>query len=254
MTGNSVAEVLVFVHGYNSTGATWYKNGIFSTLKKSGWQDAGSLFPQPGLGVYHQGPQNLLKHRMLTVDLPSEAPLQIQADVLQNYFIFLEQQEPGQTYTLIAHSAGGIAARMMLLSYPNPNIRRFITIASPHLGSGMAEVAELVSKSPIGMMAPIVGADEISDADILFEQLQREKPFTLLFRLNRQVHPDIDYISIVRNHGTFFDKDFFVPAYSQDMRNVPGIKHALFIPSHGDHELQYRDGITISKIVNTPAR
>jgi len=252
ITNSSFAEVLVLVHGFNSSGATWYKHGVVSTLQRSGWQNGGALVSHPVLGIYHRGPEKLLKHRVVTVDLPSEAPLELQAHVLQLYINYMSEQEPEQNFSLIAHSAGGVVARLLLVQQPNPKIHRLITIASPHLGSGMAEIGEIVAKSPMSIMGPIIGADDLDDAEILFNQLQREVPFTLLYWLNRQLHPDIEYISIVRNRGTFTNKDYFVRSYSQDMRNVPGIKRAITLPSYGEHELQYRDGFLITQIVNSP--
>lgn len=100
------------------------------------------------------------------------------------------------------------------------------------------------------MLAPIVDADIINHSEILLDQLQREEPGTFLFWLNRQQHPDINYFSIVRSDGSFFNKDFYVPSMSQDLRGIPGIKQAMSYPSYGKHELQYRDAFTIAHIVN----
>jgi len=248
----SFAEVLVLVHGFSSSGATWYKHGTIPTLRRNGWQDGGSLVSHPALGVFHRGPERLLPYRTVTVDLPAEAPLELQAQVLQLYFDYMQQQEPEQTFTIIAHSVGGVAARLMLINKPNPKIHRLITIASPHLGSGMAEVAEFVAKTPLSIFGSVVELDDIDDAKILLNQLQRESPNSFLYWLNRQPHPDLEYISIVRTKGTFTNKDFYVRSYSQDMNNILGIKQSLFIPSFGEHELQYADGFLIAQIVNAP--
>lgn len=245
------AEILVLVHGFNSNGSTWYQHGIIKALQDQGWQDGGSLVSSPHSGIYHHGPKNLMKYRTITVDLPSEAPLELQTQVLKNYFNYLHSQEPEQTFSIIAHSAGGVVSRMLLVANPHFKVHRLVTIASPHLGSGMAEVGEFVAKTPASIMGNVVGADNLDNAEILLNQLQREQPNTLLFWLNRQLHPNIEYVSIVRSAGTFFNHDIFVRSYSQDMRNISGIKHAISIPSYGEHELQYRDGILIAAIVNS---
>ncbi len=247
------AEILVFVHGYDSHASTWRNNGILAFLQNQGWQDAGNLISHPD-GVLYQQAKELKPFRMVTVDLPSNAPIFVQGELLAAYLVTLQQQDPQQLFTLIGHSVGGVVSRYTLVRFPKLPVKRLITIASPHLGTAMAEAAELAAKSPVGLVAPVVGADIINHSEILLDQLQREEPGSFLFWLNRQQHPQIIYYSIVRSHGSLLNNDFYVRSYSQDLRHVPGILVALSFPSYGKHELQYRDAFLIANLVNRPVK
>ena len=162
------AEILVFVHGYDSHSNTWRNSGIFSFLQNQGWQDAGNLVSHPN-GILYQQTKELKPYRMVTVDLPSNAPIPVQAVLLAAYVETLRKQDPQQLFTLIGHSVGGVVSRYALVRYPELPIKRLITIASPHFGTGMAEAAELAAKSPAGIIAPIVGADIINHSEILLD-------------------------------------------------------------------------------------
>jgi triacylglycerol lipase len=251
--GVAQAEILVFVHGYDSHANIWRGKSIFSFLQNQGWQDAGNLIAHPN-GIFNQQPKELKPFRMVTVDLPSYAPIQDQAVLLAAYIETLRKQDPEQNFTIIGHSIGGVVSRYAVVRYPELPINRLITIASPHLGTGMAEVAELAAKSPASVVAPVFGIDIINRSEILMDQLQREEPGSFLFWLNRQKHPNIKYISIVRSNGSILNKDYYVPSRSQDLRQVPGIYQAYSFPSYGKHELQYRDTFLISRLVNQPVK
>ena len=73
----------------------------------------------------------------------------------------------------------------------------------------------------------------------------------MLFWLNAQPHPDIDYVSVVRTNPVGFAGDDLVPGYSQDMNNIPALKgkSAVFTTPQG-HTLEYFDGNTIIQILN----
>jgi len=247
------AEVLVFVHGYDSHANIWRGKGLFSFLQSEGWQDAGNLIAHPN-GIIHQQPKELKAYRMVTVDLPSYAPIQEQAVLLAAYIETLRKQDNKQVFTLIGHSIGGVVSRYATVRYPELPVKRLITIASPHLGTGMAELAELAAKSPASIVAPVFGVDIINRSEILMDQLRRQEPGSFLFWLNRQKHPDINYISIIRSHGSLLDKDYYVPSYSQDLRWIPGIRQAISFPSTGEHELKYKDVFIIARLVNQPAK
>ena len=85
----------------------------------------------------------------------------------------------------------------------------------------------------------------------LYIDLVRPRPGTLLFWLNSQQHPDIQYISIVRGQTGTGWGDYIVPAYSQDMNNVPelrGRSSVITVPVH--HGLAAIDGSIIVKALN----
>jgi triacylglycerol lipase len=249
--GAAQAEILVFVHGYDSHANIWRGKGIFSFLQGQGWQDAGNLIAHP-TGILNQQPKELKPFRMVTVDLPSYAPIQDQAVLLAAYIETLRKQDPEQKFTIIGHSIGGVVSRYAVVRYPELPVKRLITIASPHLGTGMAEVAELAAKSPASVVAPVFGVDIINRSEILMDQLQREEPGSFLFWLNRQQHPKINYFSVIRSNGSILNRDYYVPSRSQDLRRVAGIYQAHSFPSYGKHELQHKDAFIIARLVNQP--
>ncbi|MBF0264143.1 MAG: hypothetical protein HQL46_02650 [Gammaproteobacteria bacterium] len=247
---NVSAEILVLVHGFDSNSQTWLKHGIAQQLELNGWQNAGLLtLIRPG-GDHFNKPVKLNKDFFVLVDLPYKAPIQIQANYLDNYLNYLAKESPQQAITLIAHSAGGIVARLTLLNNPNLPIWRLITIATPHMGSAMAEVGEIIAKSPMTLVTPIIGADSINHAGKLLSQLKREDPGSFLFWLNNLQHPDIEYISIVRLDSSWFDGDFFVSPYSQNMNFVRGIRQSQIILTPGKHWLNFRDGLLLLQILS----
>ena len=71
----------------------------------------------------------------------------------------------------------------------------------------------------------------------------------LLSWMNQQPHPDIVYVSVVRK-SPFALGDDMVPAYSQDMNNVPALRgraHVLF--TDAGHGLNPSDGILLAGLL-----
>jgi triacylglycerol lipase len=179
-----VADIAVFVHGYHGAGNTWRHHGIIPLLETKGWKDAGHYVPFGGHvpipGLY---PSSTDK-QMITVNLPSEAPIDIQAAYLDNFLAYLAVKFPDKMIHLIGHSAGGIVARLTIVKNPKLPVIQLITIASPHLGTPIAEFADFISDSPASIFAPFVRLDQINRAERLYEQLSREKENFFLFYLN----------------------------------------------------------------------
>ena len=249
LSTNVYAEIVVLVHGFDSNSQTWFKHGIAQQLQFNGWQNAGILTGfQPG-GVHFHKPVKLTDNYFVLVDLPSKAPIHVQANYLNNFLNYLSNESPTQLITIVAHSAGGIVARFVLVNNLSLPIKRLITIASPHMGSAMAEIGELVAKSPMSIFTPITGTD-IGNAEDLLAQLKREDKGHFLFSLNRQFHPNIEYISIVRSDGSWFDGDYYVSPYSQNMNFVKGIFQSQVIMSPGKHWLNFEDGLLLIQILN----
>jgi hypothetical protein len=64
----------------------------------------------------------------------------------------------------------------------------------------------------------------------------------LLGWLNLQDHPDITYDAVVRNTGFRMGGDILVPAWSQDLNQVPALRgRANVIPSPLEHGLDADD-------------
>jgi len=221
-------HTLVLIHGYLDDGSTWRQSGIVSAFSAAGWQEAGHL-----------------ERNLYTVTLPSEAPLAAQAQWLDFYLRQLQKRHPKNSLILVGHSAGGVVARLVMVVSGIP-VQGLITIASPHLGTDKAEWGSMLSNSPFSWFAPFFGLDTLNRSKGLYWDLVREHPASLLFWLNRQSHPSAFYASIVRVDG-----DKWVPAYSQDMNDVPALRGlAMTVTSEGTHSLQVADGPVLISLLD----
>ncbi len=240
------AKTLVLVHGYMSDGMSWRHSGFTQSLRDAGWQDGGG---------YGYSPQSMLLPRALytkgnvffSVELPSQTTLQTQENLLARYLshLYSQRQEP---IILVGHSAGGIVSRLYTLNPSRQLINGLITIASPHLGTPAANIAHLVGTSPFGMMASMVGGEELRNSRGLFFDLKEERPYNFLYLMNRQPHPDIYYASIVRSNKALASPDnfdFIVPPSSQDMSNIWALKNRSGVAvakTTDSHSLSRKDG------------
>lgn len=249
------ADVLVLVHGYLSGAQSWDASGITAILGRNGWQRAG---------VYAAGPAGLqlvpvqnrdAKHSFYTVDLPSEAPVLVQAFQLRQVLQSIAQTHDGESIVVVGHSAGGVVARAALVRGQASNVKALITIATPHLGTYRAEQALDATDIPFpfSLVTDMLGGETYDTAmrsRSLYVDLVRPRPGSLLFWLNNEPHPDIEYFSIVRGKDAAFSGDFVVPGYSQDMNNVPvlrGKSSRILIPR--EHGLDVLDGNVIVNLL-----
>jgi pimeloyl-ACP methyl ester carboxylesterase len=245
----ATAEVLVLIHGYHANGSTWRSHGVIQGLQTYGWVDSGDYFPSP-TGSAHRGPRQQSDKIAITVTLPSEAPIPYQSMVLKHHLNQIKQDFPDQMILMAAHSAGGVVARYYLVHHSDSNIQALFTIASPHLGTAAAEIGSITSDSPLGEAAPMIGLNTVNRSRGLYEDLKRERPGNLLFWLNRQPHPEMTWVSLVRKEEIFGLERLVVPAYSQDMRNIPALgSRALSYRVPGDHELNHTDGILLADMI-----
>ncbi len=254
------AEVAVLVHGYLSDAGTWERSGVNALLRQAGWQYVGNLGFSPA-GLLEQPVAGEHGDKLFyTVNLPSLAPAPAQASWLKAAVDLISQKNPDEKITLVGHSAGGVVARLMLVQYGQGKISRLITIAAPHLGTDKAiRALDAVDDSGMfGMVKEWFVRDEIGDGmyhtlkasrGILFN-LVPPAPGTLLFWLNAQPHPDIEYISVIRSGGYVIAGDLVVPPFSQDMNMVPALrgKSKRWLSYQG-HELTPNDGKLLAEIL-----
>ncbi|EIJ42909.1 PGAP1-like protein [Beggiatoa alba B18LD] len=248
MAGQTTGQTLVLIHGYLGNGSEWLNSGVVSVLQRAGFNYLGHLSPT---GYYPTQQLTSTSPRYIyTLTLPSEAPLLVQAQWLTQYMQALQARHPNNQLILIGHSAGGVIARLSMVEFRLP-ANTLITIASPHLGTQMAEWGLMASESPLGLFAPFFGMNTLNRSHDLYLDLVREAPNTLLYWLNRQPHPQANYISIVRtNHNPVGITDPLVPSYSQDLNNVIALQgQATTVPSIGTHPLQPTDGILLLTIL-----
>jgi pimeloyl-ACP methyl ester carboxylesterase len=237
------ADLVVLVHGYLGSAASWDVSSVNSILEQSGWRRAGVATPSGLLSP----PVAMDGDSFYTVELPSMAPVLIQADLLARMLEALERRHEGEPVILVGHSAGGVVARIALVRGVVKRPKALITIATPHLGTLRAVEAleETDDPFPICMVKTFFTGDLydiLRDSRQVLLDLTPERPGNLLFWLNRQVHPDIDYVSVVRS-GPMGVGDELVPVFSQDMNNIEALKgRSRVIALPVSHTLQPADG------------
>jgi pimeloyl-ACP methyl ester carboxylesterase len=250
------ADVLVLVHGYLAGVQSWDMSGITAILQQHNWQRAGTYVASPAGIQLIPAPGVQAEQKFYAVDLPSEAPVMLQVHQLRGILGAISQAHGNEPVILVGHSAGGVVARAAVVQGGAGNVKALITIASPHLGTARAEQALDATDIPFPFsMVTDFFAGEAYDTAMrsrsLYVDLVRPQPGTLLYWLNGQPHPDIQYVSIVRGQSAFGSGDYIVPTYSQDMNNVPALhgKSSLInVPvSHG---LEPVDGNVIVKVLS----
>ena len=253
----SHSDVLVLVHGYQSSSQAWEHTGINTQLESHGWQ-RGGLFrggPNGPQLLVHKGQSE--KNKVYVVDLPSESPVMIQANILSGMLNAIRDLHSEEAIIIVGHSAGGVVTRMSLITAGSKNVSALITIASPHSGTTRAEQALDVTADhgPFNIMKNVFGGsgyDTLKRSEGLLFDLVRPRPGNMLYWLNVQPQPDIKYVSVVRLNPVGFAGDDMVPGYSQDMNNVPTLKgkSAVFTTPQG-HTLHPQDGATIVAILES---
>lgn len=251
LPGLAAAEALVLLQGYLAYDDPWRSSGASVAMVQAGWQDGGQLIDAPD-GVRRYGPDGRAARSFYTLALAVEAPLLVQAQQLERFMAYVRARHEGESIYLVGHSAGGVVARLYMVQHPRVRISGLITIASPHLGTGTAEAGRMMGQSPLGWVAPFMGADTLNRSQGLYHDLSREQPGNLIFWLNRQPHPNSRYVSVVRKGGGFFGMgDIIVPEWSQDMNNVLPLRgRVITVPVNADHSLTPADGRLLMELLH----
>ena len=257
------ADVLVLVHGYMSDASSWDANGVVQVLAANGWQPAGVLTAVPG-AVAPTLAQPIAANKVYSVSLPAEAPLQVQAMYLAAQVGVVRQWYPTERLVLAGHSAGGVVARMLVVGGNPYRIDTLVSIASPNLGTvRAAQGLDVVDFNPFFCPGPgleflksVFGGAEYDYLEhsrgALIDLLPAESGNVLAW-LNQQPHADINYYAIVRGSPDA-PGDSIVPAYSQDMNNVPALRgrvNTLF--TMAGHGLTPQDGQLLANLLLRPA-
>lgn len=260
------ADVLVLVHGWGANSNTWLQSGVLQALHRNGWSDKGVVMATPAGGVIHAPGYPISQHPQSTeandnsvyrVELPAEAPLQIQAAHLFSELMFLQQRHSNEDIILAGHSAGGVVSRLVLVNQNAPKIAALITIASPNLGTERAlQGLDIVYDKPFFCQGPGIdflketvggdGYDYLKYSQGALVDLTPAVPGTLIGWLNQQPHPEIKYHSIIRQMG-----DELVPAFSQDLNQVPSLKGKSKVHlTPASHRLNPADGQLLASILD----
>lgn len=255
------AEVALLVHGYLSNSSTWAASGVNAALEHAGWRYGGNYAFSPAGLVERTLPLDQKADKTFyTLDLPSLAPLPVQAEWIEAALKRLQTRHSGEAITLVGHSAGGVAARLALVRHGAGAVKRLVTIAAPHLGTHRA-IQALDAVDDSGFFGPLkewIVKQEIGKG--LYRTLEMSRgvlldlvppaPGTLLWWLNRQPHPDIEYVSVVRSGGYYIAGDLLVPPFSQDMNRVPALagRSKVYVTIQG-HQLTPADGLLLARIL-----
>lgn len=223
LSGFSRADIVVLVHGYQTSANIWYKHNITRSLNQ--------IF------------QN--KHQFYAANLPSNAPISVQAAVLSKQLKHFKNQP----IILVGHSVGGLVARFLTVKQPS-NIKALITLASPHLGSELANGVRITNQL-LDTFMPFTSAlplfNKLNNSQGLMQDISINS--YLLNYLNQQTHPDICYVSILRNNLPV--SEFIINQNSQNMNYVPALTgKSLVLPSHNFHALKPIDSAFIARAIS----
>lgn len=246
---------LVLIQGYLGQPSSWSDSGVVQILGQNGWRYGGEFMYSSGgaqlLELIGQPKANPGQHQFYRVSLPTEASIQTQSYYLTAYLKTLRARYPKEDLILVGHSAGGVLSRYTMVKNPELKIAMLISIASPHLGTDTAEFGRLLGNSPLAMIAPMIGANTLNRSQNLYNDLLPEMPHRFLFWLNRQPHPEAEYISIVRDESSNNGGDFVVPSNSQYLENVFNLRYrakSYIVP--GTHALSPADGLLLIDLIN----
>jgi pimeloyl-ACP methyl ester carboxylesterase len=251
------ADVVVLIHGYLSGAGYWDGSGVTAALQQHGWQRAGVYTAGPSGVRFLPAPDVQVARKFYAADLPSEAPIMIQVYQLHEILAAITRRHSNEKLVLVGHSAGGVVARAALVRGDTQNVKALITIASPHIGTSRAEQALDATDIPFpfSLIPDLLGGETYDIAMRsrgLYIDLVRPRPGSLLYWLNAQPHPDIKYVSIVRGESAGGWGDYVVPAYSQDMNNVPVLRgRSSLVTVPAGHGLEPADGMTIARLLDS---
>lgn len=245
------AKQLVLIQGYLADASSWDEAGITRVLRQNNWAFGGLFHPSVnGAALRKTMPGMDADNYYYLVSLPTEAPVHIQARYLKSYLDKLRTEFPDDELILAGHSAGGVVARYLMVTAPQIIVDRLITIASPHLGTSSASIGATVAESPLSLLTPMIGAGAINRSESLYRDLQPEQPNRFLYWLNRQPHPQAEYISIVRDNKNLTSGDLIVEENSQHLEHVYNLRYraqSFVVPAN--HSLVAADGFLLLDLI-----
>ena len=249
------SDIMLLMHGYLGDATSWEKAGINEVLHQQGWQRAGMFRGSSEGPKLYLAEKTDAKNLVYVATLPSDAPVMVQADTLKTIIDIIRRKHPDDAMVLVGHSAGGVVARMALVRHQLQNIKALITIASPHIGTNRADQALDITANhgPFNIVKSVFGGDSynaLRHSRGLMIDLRYPQPGNMLYWLNSQPHPAIQYASIIRLTNDGAAGDFYVPGFSQNMNNVPTLqgKSSTFA-TPTSHFLVRQDADTILSII-----
>ncbi len=256
-SGAARSDVMLLIHGYLSNVFVWQQSGVAPVLQQFGWRPAAVLLGAPKglIPVPLRGAQ--ADRKLVFLQLDTRAPLVAQSNVANAALRWIMDRYPDEDIVIVGHSLGGLVARLALVRGGGARqVRALITIASPHLGTGLAYEGLEATDDPwfLRMMKEFFIGKEyewVRQSRWMLRDILPPLPGRLLYWLNTRRHPDIAYYSIVRTRIDGSLGDRVVPGFSQDMANVPAIgERSRRIVQGFGHFLTLMDGYTLVNIVD----
>ncbi len=243
----TAGELMLLVHGHFGTRADWTRSRVVPKLTDAGWHDGGLLA---------QGPVQVVDAPRVfyVVELPSLAPLQVQAGVLADRIYDLREVRQGDHLIVVGHSAGGVVARLVMVQQPQVRVDALITIAAPHLGTPLASAGAELGRGLVGSLPYVGQSATVAELQRLYQELGDSGPGSLLHWLNHQPHPDALYVSVVRPEDpTRMSFDPLVPSWSQSLAAVPALSGRARIEQvPGLHGLGPNDADWLMEFLSKP--
>lgn len=249
-------DVMLLIHGYLSNVAVWQQSGVVPVLQQFGWRPAAVLLgaPEGLIPVPLQGAD--ADDKLVFLQLDTRAPLIPQSNVVISALRWIQDRYPDEDIILVGHSLGGLVGRLALVRGGAGKVKALITIASPHLGTGLAYEGLEATDDPwfLRMMKEFFIGKEyrwVRQSRWMLRDILPPLPGRLLYWLNTRRHPDIAYYSVVRTSINGILGDRVVPGFSQDMANVPAIgARSKRVIEGFSHFLSLLDGYTLVNIVD----
>lgn len=243
------ADTIVLLHGYLGSPQEWKRADIVQQLDEVNWRDAGVLNIK-GDRVFASKENQQSTRRVYRIQLESEQSIDFQAKQLDQYLEYIRHAHAHEQIILLGHSAGGIVARNYMVQTQSEDVTALITIASPHLGTNNAQLAQSISENVLSWVYGVPGVEKLYRSQGLFFDLIPNRSDNLLAWLNVQEHPQARYFSIVRQETDDAVQDFIVPSWSQDMNEVYALRgrsetHTL----KAFHALSKKDAQVIKSIL-----
>ena len=216
------SQPVVFIHGLCSGPATW--ESVETVLRRSGWVAGGPAARDGGLtdpagSQLASFPKDADFYLIKMNDPFITNGLEAWASDLELYLRRIRgHRADSKPFKLVAHSAGGLAARYYIQSSRfRRDVQHLITYGTPHQGAPVANwprVAEVfVDCDSEWFLSPSLG----------IEQMASDGTRAFLDGLNRGVWPPSVMVTSLAGDWPGCSGDCVVPLSSQLMRNVAGL-------------------------------
>lgn len=258
LTNFASADVLVLIHGYMGSPDSWEQSHVNDILSEDNWKRGGVIVPDTR--QFYPSRTSSVKDKNISymIDMPWMRPLDEQTDYLKVAMDQILKLRPGEKITLVGHSAGALVARLWLVQHYDPAVIRMVSIAAPNLGTSRAvDALDLTDPTfaPFDAVRNMFGGKLYNTVrhsrELVYDFTPpSERNPNILFWLNQQTHPDIEYIAIVREDRRGRDKDWLISANSQDLNNVPALRgkaKTYIVPQR--HPLSYQDGVLLVSLI-----